>query len=298
MNKIPIVFTFDKRIILGAAVAIKSLIDNAKPETVYDIYVYHPDIEEKTIKHFKKMLDGFKHSITFEFLNSSVFKDAPINKGGSWTEIVYYRLLIAGLLPKYDKVIYSDVDVLFTKDMCEIYETDLNSYELAAVRAEKNSPNMVGHKYFEENKNNYIYWSGFIIMNTKLMRENQFSKRCFDIIDKFHDKLKFFDLDTMNLVSNKIKEIPFEYCTLQSIFYLNSLSLSPEYHDYLSKVYSDSELLYAKNNPAIIHYAGKPGKPWRMKKPYTDYQEYINKIPKALRKRTFKDFRKKLFSKV
>ena len=33
MNKIPVVFTFDKRIILGAAVTIKSLIDTAKPET-------------------------------------------------------------------------------------------------------------------------------------------------------------------------------------------------------------------------------------------------------------------------
>lgn len=48
MNKIPVVFTFDKRIILGAAVTIKSLIDTAKPETEYDIYVYHPDIDDKT----------------------------------------------------------------------------------------------------------------------------------------------------------------------------------------------------------------------------------------------------------
>ena len=46
MSKIPVVFTFDKRIILGAAVAIKSLIDNAKPETEYDIFVYHPDFLE------------------------------------------------------------------------------------------------------------------------------------------------------------------------------------------------------------------------------------------------------------
>ena len=44
MNIIPVVFTFDKRIVLGASVAIKSLIDCAKPDTSYDIYVYHPDI--------------------------------------------------------------------------------------------------------------------------------------------------------------------------------------------------------------------------------------------------------------
>ena len=40
MSKIPVILTFDKRIILAGAVAIQSLIDNAKPTTEYDIYVY------------------------------------------------------------------------------------------------------------------------------------------------------------------------------------------------------------------------------------------------------------------
>ena len=48
----------------------------------------------------------------------------------------------------------------------------------------------------------------------------------------------------------------------------------------------------------IIHYAGKPGKPWRMRKPYKDYQETIDKLPKGLQKYTFRDLRKKLFSKI
>ena len=34
-----------------------------------------------------------------------------------------------------------------------------------------------------------------------------------------------------------------------------------------------------------------------MKKPYIDYLEYINKIPKKLKKYTFRDIRKKLLSK-
>ncbi len=111
MNTIPIVFTFDKRIILGAAVAIKSLIDTALPTTSYNIYVYHPDIKDKNIKHFEKMLKDSNHSITFKYIDKARFKDAPINKRGSWQEIVYYRLLIPDLLPQYDKVIYSDIDV-------------------------------------------------------------------------------------------------------------------------------------------------------------------------------------------
>jgi lipopolysaccharide biosynthesis glycosyltransferase len=296
MNTIPIVFTFDKRIILGAAVAIKSLIDTALPTTSYNIYVYHPDIKPKTIKHFEKMLNDSHHSVTFQYIDKARFKDAPINKGGSWQEIVYYRLLIPELLPQYDKVIYSDVDVLFCKDMSEVYNTDLSGYEWGAVTAEKNSPQAIAHKYFPENKNEFIYWSGFLLMNTKMIRENNFVSRCIETIKIFNSRLKFFDLDTINITSNKIKALPFEYCTLQSIYYLDNIEDAKEY-SFLKEIYSDEELIESKNNPAIIHYAGKPGKPWRMKKPYTDYQLYISKIPRELKKYTFRDIRKILFNK-
>ena len=295
-NKIPVVFTFDKRIVLGAAIAVQSLIDHANNDTQYDIYIYHPDIKCQTIKAFNEIVAETNHSITFEYIDKSRFKNAPINKGGSWTEIVYYRILIADLLPQYDKVIYSDVDILFQKDMSEVYSMELAEYEFGAVAAELNTTDMLGHKYFKENKNKYVYWSGFLVMNTKLMRKNKFVDRCLETIATFNDRLKFFDLDTINITSNKIINIPFKYCTLQSIFYLDKLNDSPEYA-YISNIYSDNELIEAKNNPAIIHYAGKPGKPWRMKKPYSNYAEYIDSVPKELKKLTFRDFRKKLFSK-
>ena len=38
---IPVVFCFDKRILLGASVAVKSLIDCAKEDTTYDIRIFH-----------------------------------------------------------------------------------------------------------------------------------------------------------------------------------------------------------------------------------------------------------------
>ena len=68
-------------------------------------------------------------------------------------------------------------------------------------------------------------------------------------------------------------------------------------YSFLKELYTDEELQSAKDNTKMIHYAGGAAKPWRMKKPYEDYQKYINKLPKELRKTTFRDFRKKLFSK-
>ena len=67
---------------------------------------------------------------------------------------------------------------------------------------------------------------------------------------------------------------------------------------YLKDIYSDSEITETIKKPSIIHYAGHPGKPWRMKHPYEDYKNYINSLPKALRKFTFRDLRKRFFNKV
>ncbi len=297
MKKIPIVFTFDKRIILGAAVTIKSLIDTAKPDTAYDIYVYHPDIEDSDVKEFGKMVEGTSHSISFEYISKERFKDAPINKGGSWTEIVYYRLLIPELLPDYDKVIYADTDVLFKGDLSEVFDIDISDYECAAVAMEPNNENMICHKYFPENKNELTFISSFIVFNSKKMREENFVSRMYETIRKFNTRLKFFDVDVLNITCDKIYALPYRYGVFQSLYYQDDWSTSYEY-SFLKNVYSDEELREEVKNVVMLHYAGKPGKPWRRKHIPADYKECLDSIPKKLKKFTFRDIRKRLFSKV
>ena len=295
MANIPVVFCFDSRIILGASVTIKSLIDCAKETTNYDIRIFHSDINLKDQKNISKLTENTRHNIAFHYINPDLFKDAPKNKG-SWTEIVYYRLLAPEILKEYDKVIYSDVDVLFKGDLEELYSIDINDYEMAMVRAEKNTPNIIEHRYFEENKNDYIYWSGLILYNSKRFREKKILNKLYKNIETYKNKLKAYDLDLINVTCQNILPLDLKYCVLQGFFYNDDYAKIKEY-EYLKFVYNDEEIKKAKNSAIIIHYAGYPGKPWRMKKPYSNYQEYIDKLPKELKKYTFRDLRKKIFSK-
>ena len=50
MANIPVVFTFDKRILPADSIAIKSLIDSAKSSTKYDIRILHNDLSLKNQK--------------------------------------------------------------------------------------------------------------------------------------------------------------------------------------------------------------------------------------------------------
>ena len=266
---IPVVFCFDKRIILGASVAIKSLIDCAKEDTIYDIRIFHSDLNIKNQNNIKKLAENTKHKIAFHYIDSNLFKNAPHNNK-SWTELVYYRLLIPEILNEYDKVIYSDVDVLFKGDLSEVYNIDLTGYEIAAVPVELNRENeMICHKYFPENTNDKIYISSFIVMNSKLMREEKTVDRFFETIKNFGSRLKYFDLDVLNITCDKIFPLDFRYGTFQSIIYNDDVTKAQEY-GFLKGIYSVEELESAQKNTVMVHYAGRCGKPWRMKNPYPD----------------------------
>ncbi len=296
-NIIPIVFCFDKRIVLGASVAIKSLIDCAKLDTIYDIRIFHSDLDIKVQKNITKLVQDTSHNIAFHYIDPDIFKGAPHNNH-SWTELVYYRLLAPNILNEYDKIIYCDVDVMFKGDLADIYNLNMAGYEIAAVPVERNiEGKMICHKYFPENKNDMIYISSFLVMNASLMRKNGTVDKFFDVIKNIGNRLKFFDLDTMNIACDKFKAIPFNYGVFQSIMYNDDISKASEYR-FLKDIYSVDELIKAKENPILIHYAGHPGKPWRMKKPYEDYKKCMNSLPKELKKLTFRDLRKKLFSKA
>ncbi len=266
MKKIPIVFTFDDNYALPAAVAIKSLVHKGNPDTWYEIYVLYNNLSEQS----RKTLDRVA-KINWVKLDESLFADVPATS--EYPVDVYYRLAIHDILPQYDRIIYSDVDVLFEGDLAEVFEMDLEDCYWAGVPLERNEepsketlatqignpgdPNhMTGHTKFDENQNELIYASGFMVINAKKMREDRMTEKFIHTIKRFEDKLKMFDLEVLNLAcQGTIKAIPFEYCVLED------LAVASDYHEtnlypFLARVFSDKELEYAIENPIIMHYTG------------------------------------------
>lgn len=288
MKKIPVVFAFDDNYTLPASIAIKSLLESKNDTTEYEIIVLHSGLKRYTIEKMDKIAQ-----IRYIEVDKTVLNNAPCSQ--SWPLSVYYRLLIADLLHEYDKVIWSDVDVLFKGDLTDIYNTDISATDWAGVIAERQDESNGVHSHYPENKKEFIYMSGFMVINTKLWREKNMLKRFLDTINKFGNRLKMFDLDVLNLASDKIKAVPFEYCVLENIYDYADIKEAPEYQ-WLSKVYSDDALENAKSNPIIIHYAGAPVKIWKRK--YADipeyYRDYITSSPFYDKAFYFPDMKRKI----
>jgi lipopolysaccharide biosynthesis glycosyltransferase len=289
-HTIPVILCFDDRILTGAGVTILSLIGAAQPATAYDIHVMHPGLSKPTIAALTGLLDGTRHSIVFHEIPASRFDGVPKNKG-SWTEIVYYRLLASEILPDMDKAIYSDVDVFVCRDLADVFATDLTDTEWAGVAAEANQPSTVMHRHFPENANPVIVFSGFMVMNLALMRTNDAVSRYFNTIRTIGTRLKFFDLDVLNIATPRIARVPFDYVVLEDVMETADVTQASDY-TYLRSVYTAEELTVARNTPAIIHFAGPRGKPWQRQAVPPYYAAVMARLPPLLRRKTLRDWRK------
>lgn len=274
VNTIPVAFAFDDNFCLPAWVAVKSLIDNAARQTFYDVFILYSRLSDENIAHFAG-LSGRQARINFIKIDNGRFDNTA--KSAAWPYEVYYRLIIPELIPQYDKVIYSDVDVLFKGDLTTLYNQDYSNSQIGAVAAERTDETNGVHQHYPEYQNDLIFFSGLIVFNNKKCREEKIVDKFTENMLKYKDRLKMFDLEVMNLTCDKIKPLGLEYCVLENIYY-GKYQATAEYK-FLRNVYSDAEFDAAVEKPIIVHYAGAMVKMWKKIKPEPDYYAYIEQSP-------------------
>ena len=252
MNIIPIAFAFDNNLILPACVCISSLLMHAHKDTFYDIFILHSEKEKLKREQLDRLSQYYPNCRIQYRLVDDTFDSAFEIRG--ITTPAYYRLLIPELILEYDKIIYSDVDVIFRSDLADFYlEIDLSDYYVAGV-------NSLSHLYYKKSyerklhlDSKKIIYSGNIIFNSKKIRDDH-------IITQFKKLAKnnyvFQDMDILNLIcKGKIKFLPPEFCLTTGISEANV------YHkDSILNIWKQEELCKALEN-GTIHYNGQ--KPWQ-----------------------------------
>lgn len=252
MNTIPIVFCFDNNLIAPACVALSSLMMSAKEDTFYDIFILHS--HKYPLKHdeIDKLPVYYKNCrIHYRTVDSTFDKAFEIR---GITTAAYYRLLIPELIPEYDKVLYSDVDVIFRSDLSDFYNIDMAGYYVAGVDSLANfQPELV--KYYNDivhiNPEGIIYSGNLVINSKEILKDN--------LIPRFKElaknKYTFQDMDVINVACRrKIKYLSPAFCLTT---YISEYSVYRK--DELLKVWTCNDIENAKSH-GIVHYNGK--KPW------------------------------------
>jgi lipopolysaccharide biosynthesis glycosyltransferase len=299
---IPIFFAFDNNYTIPAGVSFYSLLSKSNKTYRYKLIVLHQDITDNNKKLLIKTISPFENA-ELEFRNmKNVFNKEwdEISEKGHYTKECLYKLIPMIEFPEYDRIIWSDVDVLFKDDISDIYFMLDNANYIAGVRGCGKLDEYYDNMTMPDDIKNVLrngIGAGILVYNLKKMRIDNVYNEVLRVLDKYKNIVVQPEQDVLNIVfKHKIDYLPLRYCFCTYMYNLYkdkhkmNLKIRGNLINYFfrrykknlkyDRVYSESELSQAFLNPAIIHYATST-KPWntRFTKRKTDWLFCLFKTP-------------------
>ncbi|GAA7309313.1 glycosyltransferase family 8 protein [Helicobacter pylori] len=246
---IPIAFAFDKNYLIPASACIYSLLESiakANKKIRYTLHALVVGLNEEDKAKLHQITEPFKEFAALEVKDIEPFLDTIPNPFDDkftkrFSKMVLVKYFLADLFPKYSKMVWSDVDVIF----CNEFSTDFLN--------------------IEENDENYFYgvlevgkhhmMEGFLFCNLDYQRKKNFTLRMHDLL-KGNEATE--ELDFTKWCWPNMQALGVEYCVFPSYYTIKDFS-----NAYLNENYK-STILEALKNPTIIHYDAWWGalKPW------------------------------------
>lgn len=265
MKIIKIAFSFDYNFYRQAGVAISSLLDFDDDNVGYDIYcLCADDVKESEQNKLIEITKSKSRNSKIYFKTVGSIFNASYEVRGI-TTVAYFRLLLHRLLPDIDKIIYSDVDVIFKGNLTDVWKKELGDNLLGVVKC----PLVNIDRNFEEYKKKYDYFkkylhevrgkyfnSGFLLMNLKEIRNSNLDNEWLEMTKKDY---YFVDQDILNITcKGRVVYLPSKFNVLVN------LVESPNYKELKNEqILSVKDVEDIHENPVVLHFAG--GKPWDYK---------------------------------
>ena len=261
---IKICYTPDNNYARPMAVSMASVLKNASPNDDLSFYILDGGISEENKLKIGQLKKIRPFEIKYMSIDVSLFSSFRLGEK-YFTPAVYYRVLMADLLPDIDKIIYFDCDTVILSDLKELFETDVENFYLAAV--EDIAFCWLRDRLGRKNQEFYIN-TGVMTVNLKLWRSCGAGQKLLKYGFEKRDEICFGDQDIINAVfKDGIKPLSLEWDVQLSFFEFNNNIYHP-----LKK-----EIKKAVKNPKIVHYVSCR-KPWNSYVPLSDLYFYYQKF--------------------
>ena len=234
-----------------AGIVIASIILNAKEDDEFSFYILDGGISENAKIEIDKLKQIKDFKLQYVQIDSSwfdVYKNILTHKYISIA--TYYRLKLSKLLPKVDRVIYLDCDVIVRKSLKEFFDTDMgNNYMAGVIDARV--------KYKPKWKNTKYVNAGVLLMDLNKIRQDGIEDKFVEFTKENIECIKAGDQDIINFtLDGKIKIVDDRW-NVQVSSFLSRSSFTKD--------------------PYIIHYIARQ-KPWL----FGSYNHFKNEYFKVL----------------
>ncbi len=266
-SPIPVIFASDARGLMPLTVSLWTLLETAKPDTVYDIRILNDGITPETQQELKAKLAplGERHSIRFMEVVDALAANLRENME-KWTctalpRSAWSRIFAPQLMPEIDRAIYLDIDIVVCDDLTSLYETDMKGAAIGGVLERRSAPDSHFNKRLEMPLECEGYFnSGILLLDFAQFRRDHLSEAVMEFAHAHPDVLEAPDQDALN-----------------GTLCMKTIPLHPRWnwHDGLArrilKANPDAEFwrgntprdtVEAAMHPGVMHFLG-PHKPWR-----------------------------------
>ena len=193
-------------------------------------YVINSDFPTEWFVSMRKKLA----KLDCQIVNARVSASLVSNFKTDISYTVFLRYFVADFVEE-DKALYLDCDIVVTRDLSSLFETEFGDAPLAAVK------DLGGQVYFHQ----HIFNAGFLLINNALWKRENIRQRLIELTNEWHDKVPSGDQSILNMLfENRWLELPFAY---------NCITLHTTFSDY-----EPEKGLY----PPVIHYLTER-KPWK-----------------------------------
>ncbi len=283
MKTIPIFFTFDRYYVLAACVAFYSLLRHASTNYQYHLYVVHTDLENKHQCRIRKIVSQFKNA-RIDFIDASAYHTGweKLQVKSHFSKEIFYKLTAADMFPTYDRILFSDVDVIFTDDISPSYflfpEEDFYYAGTRPIQENTSIPRYRANFTPEEIDivARYEISAGYMLLNLKCLRRDNKQAELTQFFRSNAHRLLLPEQDCIALCCTQgIRFMDHKYVVCGFQFHVpdEQVIFNP-YGPYAGNREKELELWHRMQREVVqVHYAGL-NKPWNS--PFVDeYRKWL-----------------------
>ena len=263
---VPISIKIDNEHFYQSIITITSLIENIKPDTLYDLYILVPN---------NFMIDNRLKLLTLEVK----YKNIKINLIESEEPFVkiknfksnYYKIFYPNLIPNYNKIIFIHWNTLIFDDLEALYNIDLkDNYFLGFLNNNNSIYNSFNIKMDKSIKTNVL------LINMEKLKENNYNKEFKNIFMKYKDNKEMNEEIMINILyKDKVGILPAKY----GIPNFNNIDIGLEYNNKITENfrYDKNDYISAYYKPVIMNFICEPLKSGNKCYNFEVYWYYIKK---------------------
>jgi lipopolysaccharide biosynthesis glycosyltransferase len=254
---IHVAFTADSNYLMNLAVALHSLSKNAEEEVTIHLFV--TTLKSEVVDRLRACIPSSNVSLRIYPLDLSKVNNIAGLLPKHVNQVAYYRIFLAEILTEVDKLIYLDSDVLILNSLDELWNEDISSTGIGAVRDDSvfylGDPE--GVAYCQElgvDEHVPYFNNGILLLDLEHWRELKISSKIIRFIVDDNMRTGCSDQAGMNAIfAGSWTALPLCWNVQSNYFYTHNW---PEH-------ISSEKIKQAIDKPNIIHFTG-PHKPTKI----------------------------------